>query len=255
VGSSAAELRDTYVSEATQSMIRAIHGRCEVGSVRDPHAQQVVARAGVENVLMTGCPVLFWAANGELPRVEKRPRRKLVLTARNWLMHRWPDNVDHPLQIELLKQVVNQFSQHPMVFAVHEEFDRSLVQKLGIPPESVIDTNDPQDYVRLYSDPQNVVLAMRLHAGMLARGNGLAAVFVGHDTRTYAFCDMTGIECINLFDDDAAKRTIASLEAALSGEAQQADHACERFADLRDAMTQFLEANQLPARRGEVHSS
>src|SRR5207237_5610114 len=133
VGSSAAKLDDTLVSDETRSMIRAIHQRCVLGSVRDAHAEQVVARAGVKNVIVTGCPVLFWAGGANLPRVASRPRRRLVLTARNWLMHRWPDNVDHPVQIDLLRRVLRAFEKRSYVFAVHEDFDRRLVDLLKIP--------------------------------------------------------------------------------------------------------------------------
>ncbi len=61
VGGSAATLAETDVSHQTRRMIRAIHQRCTTGSVRDPHAAQVVALAGVNNIVLTGCPVLFWA--------------------------------------------------------------------------------------------------------------------------------------------------------------------------------------------------
>lgn len=251
VGGSAAKLDDTYVGDETRSMIRAIHRHCTLGSVRDPHGLQVVTRAGVANVALTGCPVLFWAGNGHLPRVEPRPaKRRLIITARNWLMHRWPDAVDHPVQVELLRHVLDRFSNEAYVFAVHEDFDRRLVETLQVPADSVIDTGDPQDYIRLYTDPGNAVFAMRLHAGMLARANGLPTVFVGHDTRTYSFCQMMGFECIDLFANDCVDRCIEALERAVCGGAPPSDERSEEtFARLRAEMDRFIAANDLPPRR------
>jgi len=246
VGSSAAALEDTFVSEETRAMICAIHDRCVLGSVRDEHAAEVVARAGVKNVTMTGCPVLFWAGLSTLPRVSPRPRRRLVLTARNWLMHRWPDNVDHPVQIDLLRRVMERFAPTRPVFAVHEDFDRRLVDRFKIPAESVVDKSDLRDYVELYSNPDNAVLALRLHAGMLARANGLPAIFVGHDTRTYAFCKLLGTECVDLFAPDAADRCIQLIGAALSGDPPREPRASEGFALLCESMNRFLAANELP---------
>jgi hypothetical protein len=246
VGSSAARLDDTLVGETTRRMIRAIHEKCALGGVRDPHAQRVVARAGVDNVIMTGCPVLFWGGRERLAAVAPHPRRRLVLTARNWLMHRWPSNVDHPAQVELLRRLLAHFERVPIVFPVHEDFDRRLLQLLNVPAEMVLDSCDPLDYVRLYSDPDAVVLAMRLHAGMLARANGLPVVFVGHDTRTYAFCDMLGIECLDLFADDCADRCIQRLADALAGHGGGQDQAWLRFEALRHSMDRFLAANGLP---------
>jgi hypothetical protein len=247
VGSSASQMSDTYIGDQTRTMIRALHERCAAGSVRDPHGAAVLERAGVENFIMTGCPVLFWAGQENLPAVSIGPRKRLVLTARNWLMHRWPDNVDHPVQVDLLRRVLSHFAGEQILFAVHEDFDRSLVEKLGVSASAVVDASEPEAYVQLYSDPQNAVLAMRLHAGMLARANGLGAVFVGHDTRTYAFCEMMGIECIDLFDSQCVKKTLAALDWVMAGEA--CEDGCETvFSGLMESMTRFMEANDLPAR-------
>ena len=246
VGSSAASLDETLVSEQTRTMIRAIHERCILGSVRDGHAARVVERAGVKNFVVTGCPVLFWAGAGELPPISARPRQRLVLTARNWLMHRWPDNVDHPVQIELLRRIFRRFAPSRPIFAVHEDFDRRLIDLLQVPADSLVDASDPRRYVELYSDPDNVVLALRLHAGMLARANGVPAIFVGHDTRTYAFCDLLGIECIDLFAPNSTDRCIQLINAAMRSDPAFEPRAGEVFARLGDSMHRFLAANELP---------
>jgi polysaccharide pyruvyl transferase WcaK-like protein len=245
VGGSAATLGDTAVGETTLKMIRSLHERCVVSSVRDPHAAAVLDRAGVRNFVLTGCPVLYWAQAPELPGSTARARRRLVVTARNWLMHRWPDAVDHPVQIALLRRIFDRFASQDLVFAVHEEFDRNLVQRLGLPRRLVVDSADPSDYLRLYTDPDNVVFAMRLHAGMLALANGLPTVFVGHDTRTYAFCEMLGLDCIALFDEDCVDRSIAALERVLAGAGALPASASLRFRELRGAMDRFMAMNGL----------
>jgi hypothetical protein len=248
VGGSSASLDDTHVSAATREMIRALHARCSMGSVRDPFSAAVVARAGVGNALLTGCPVLFWAGGDELPRVEPVHRRRVVLTARNWLMHRWPDNVDNPVQIGFLRKVMESFPPDDSVFAVHEEFDESLVSRLGIPEAQVVRGPDPERFLPLYTDPDNVVLALRLHAGMLALANGLPVVFVGHDTRTYSFCDMLNLEHVDLFSGDAAEACVERLRRILDGDVGAFDAAARSYRRLRGAMDTFLEANSLPAR-------
>jgi polysaccharide pyruvyl transferase WcaK-like protein len=248
VGGSAAGLSDTDVSEQTRRMIRALHEHCRMGGVRDPHAAEVASRAGVRNFVMTGCPVLYWAGAGGLPAVRPVRRERIILTARNWLMHRWPDNVDHPVQIEFLRAVLDHFGRERILFAVHEDFDRRLIEVLGIPPDQAVDSEDPDDYIRLYTHPEHVVLAMRLHAGMLAVANGVPAVFIGHDTRTYAFCGMMGIEHLELFDARCTAETIARIERILEGDVSAFGRAAEAFERLRPAMRAFLEANSLPAR-------
>jgi hypothetical protein len=245
VGGSAADLADTAVGERTAAMIRALHARCPVGGVRDPHALEVVGRLGVSNASLTGCPVLFWAGGDELPLPAARRRRRLVVTARNWLMHRWPDNEDHPVQIDLLRRVVAEAGADEVVYAVHEDFDLRLAERIGVDADRVVASDDPAAYVALYSDPDNVVLASRLHAGMLAVANGVPAVLVGHDTRTSSFCDMLGLEHVELFEDGAADRCLELVRAALAGEPAGLDRAAEAYGGLRGAMGAFMEANGL----------
>src|SRR4051812_17072280 len=81
VGGSAATLAERHVSAATRDMIRALHARCAVGGVRDPYSAEVVARTGVRNAVLTGCPVLFWAGQEDLPPVRPVARSRVVLTA------------------------------------------------------------------------------------------------------------------------------------------------------------------------------
>jgi polysaccharide pyruvyl transferase WcaK-like protein len=252
VGGSAAKLADREVSRTTREMIRALHGSCVVGSVRDPFSADVVARTGVTNVLMTGCPVLFWAQRDSLPVPQPGRRRRIVVTARNWLMHRWPDNVDHPVQLRLLENVVRSFPAEQVSFAVHEDFDERLVGRLNIPPANVVRGRRPADFVRLYSDPDNVVLALRLHAGMIAVANGVPAVFVAHDTRTYSFCDMMGLGAVEMFADDAGADCVARLSRALDGDVVEFAAPPARFSRLRATMQEFLAANQLPVREPAV---
>jgi hypothetical protein len=249
VGGSAARLEDRGVSEATRQMIRALHSRCTLGSVRDPFSAEVVARAGVENFALTGCPVLFWAGRVGLPPVRPGKRSRVVLTARNWLMHRWPDNVNHPVQVALFRQLLASFPHDRLLFAVHEEFDEQLVEAAGIPRRLVFRGTRPEDYARLYADPGNVVLAMRLHAGMLALANGVPALFVAHDTRAYSFCRMMGLDYLDLFAEGCADDCVAQLRALLDGDVSPFAGAALRFRGLRDAMDGFLAANGLPARR------
>ena len=247
LGGSAKRLEEISVSRQTGEMIRALHARCELGGVRDPHAEAVVAAQGVENFLLTGCPVLFWAGTGELPPIHPVKRSRIIVTARNWLMHHWPHNVDHPVQMRFLRAILDHFPPEQLVFTIHEEWDERLIEPLKIPKRMLFRGEKPDDFIRLYCDPGSVVLAMRLHAGMLAVANGVPALFIGHDTRTYSFCDMIGLEYIELFSNIAAERTIERLEELLDGTVAEFESMQPRFRQLRSAMRRFLKANNLPA--------
>ena len=245
VGSSASSERHTRVGRQTRQMIRKLHATCRFGSVRDPHTAAVVRRARVRNALMTGCPVLQWSGQPTLPEASTPPRRILV-TARNWIMHHGDGgSLDHPVQVELIQQIWNAFDEEQLLFVVHEPTDRSLIDLIGISPERVVDTNDPERLTDLYSDPENAVLASRLHAGMLGMANGLQTVFVAHDTRSYSFCGMMGVECLNLFDERTPADSIARLRTILDGDAAYSLRTIAKYQELHQAMSHFLEVNEL----------
>jgi hypothetical protein len=250
VGSSAASLDEQQVGRKTRDMIVALHGKCSAGSVRDPHTEGIVRRAGVDNASLTGCPVLFWSNGPSAPQFHSGRCRRLVITARNWLMHRWPDEVDHPVQIDFLRRIVSAFADDEVIFAIHEDFDERLVPTLGLSDSVVRRSVRHGDLIPLYEDPDNVVLAMRLHAGMLSVANGVSALFIGHDTRTYSFCDMVGLRYIDLFDPEAADEAIARLRAMLRGDTTEFGALPGNFERLHESMAAFLEVNRLPARAG-----
>lgn len=247
VGSSAATFEDTSLGSLTEKMIRALHDRCAQGSVRDPQTARVVGMLGVHNYMMTGCPVLFWAQLPELPRIRAVRRRRVVITARNWLMHRWPDAVDHPVQLSFLRRIFDAFSEHECVFVVHEDYDARLVDLLGIPSGIVFQSDKATDYIPLYTDPDGVILANRLHAGMLGLANGVPAVWVGHDTRTYSFCEMMDLACVKLFDPDSAEQCIRRMRSIMEGDVSEFEIAKDKFQNVRASMRRFLEANRLPS--------
>jgi hypothetical protein len=249
VGSSAHRLADIRVSETTGQMIRALHAHCTAGSVRDPHSLEVVYAAGVSNTLLTGCPVLFWACSKVLPSVRCIKRRRLVLTARNWLMHRWPENVDHPVQIQFLLKILESFPTNQLMFVVHEDWDERLVDHLRIPSGIVFRGECPEDYQRLYTDDENVILALRLHAGMLAVANGVPALFVGHDTRTYSFCQMLGLEYVELFGRLSAEDCVERLQRILDGEVAFFRKIQPQYKKLCSSLETFLRVNGLPIRK------
>jgi polysaccharide pyruvyl transferase WcaK-like protein len=246
IGTSAATTAEVRISAQTQAMIKALHAHCVTGSVRDPHTAAVVRGVGVENFIMTGCPVLFWARGATLPAVRPTKRTRLVITARNWLMHRWPENVDHPVQIQFLRTILDSFPREQMTFVIHEEYDQRLVSLLNIPAEMVFRSEQAADYQRLYTDSANVVLASRLHAGMLAVANGVPTVFVGHDSRTYSFCEMMDLDCIELFSETSALDAVKRLHQIMDGDVTYAARMQPRFRELRLQMTEFLHVNNLP---------
>jgi polysaccharide pyruvyl transferase WcaK-like protein len=162
-------------------------------------------------------------------------------------MHHASRNVDHPVQVRVLGKILRSFPEDQVTIAIHEEYDRNLVDLLHIPSRMVFESSRPQDYFDLYTNPDHVVLAMRLHAGMLAVANGVPAVFVGHDARTWSFCDMMGLESIRLFSKTCADECIGRLQRSLDGKVSEFSGMQSRYSALMVGMRRFLGLNALPA--------
>jgi polysaccharide pyruvyl transferase WcaK-like protein len=167
-------------------------------------------------------------------------------------MHRWPDNIDHPVQIEFLRKILASFPADQLVFAIHEEFDARLIDILDVPRNMIFQSERPEDYVNLYTEQDQVILAMRLHAGMLGLANGVPVAFIGHDTRTYSFCQMMGIDYLELFTGDVAEKTVAVLRRLAEGDVNLFCKTQDNYRQLHRAMLRFLRLNGLPERRQEA---
>src|SRR6185437_7846381 len=89
--------------------------------------------------------------------------------------------------------------------------------------------------------------ALRLHAGMLALANGLPTVLVGHDTRTYSFCQMLGLEWTELLGEGAPLAAVRRLRAALEGDPGDVADVRSAARPLMADMAAFLAANGLPS--------
>jgi polysaccharide pyruvyl transferase WcaK-like protein len=244
VGASGAERETVRLRPDVADVVRRIHASCALGSARDPGTMELLEGLGIENARLTGCPVLHWEHRATLPELGAQPRTRVLVAARNYLMHHEHPQ-DHPVKLSYMRQVIDALPPDAVRCVIHETVDAELFERLGIPAEQIVWPASTEEYVELYSDPSSVVLACRLHAGMLALATGAPAVFVGHDTRTYSFCEMVGLPSIRLLDADAAPRSIAGLEAALAGDVSASRIAPETMATLHAELDTVLAASGL----------
>lgn len=247
VGSSSADAESLAVPPTVADLIRRLHASCELASARDPTTMEFLAGLGIANVRLTGCPVLHWPGDDYLPPVTPGERRKVRIAPRNWLMHH-DDPVDHPSTISLMETVIGGLEAVDLTYVAHEKVDVSLFRRLGLPESTFLWPSNTNEYVELYTDPAVVVLACRLHGGMMALANGVPAVFVGHDTRTYSFCEMLGLPYVKQLGADAPEKTLQSLRALLSGDLADVDVNPGRFSVLKEGMQSVLAANDLSER-------
>lgn len=228
---------DNDFEPETRAQIEHIHASCAMGAARDVRTAEVLDRAGIRNVAMTGCPTLFrslapiWRL-----RHRKRNLKKIVVTVRKGAAK----NV-----YKLLKQLTSRGLEP--VIAAQEENDRGLS---GLPLPLVgrawptVYQYDVRPYIDLI-DQSIGAIGWRLHGNMLHLAHGNPAILFSNCSRGESFCDAFGLprisspDHVELSDDLIGKMIDALLDPATFSNLPN------RYAEHRGAMARFLEANGL----------
>ena len=102
---------DTFKFAApAEKFIKDIHGKIELSSARDPLTVEVLNHAGVDNVLMTGCPAWYDLTTFENPYVFKDEVKNLVLSM---------PAVMQPGTLELMEWLTQRFPKARRTAAFH----------------------------------------------------------------------------------------------------------------------------------------
>jgi hypothetical protein len=234
VGGSAALDEPIRMDGASIRLVRAIHDKCEMGSVRDPHSADFLASIGVRNVALTGCPVLFHGLDE--PRFAA-PEGRVHLSVRARLLH-----VEASASARAEATLRRLAEELRPVLVTQSPYDQPLAEALATRFALPV-VRDPawQHGALLAALPQvSRAVGFRLHFGMLCLAYGRGASFIGTDTRTASFCAMMSLphHDIRAYRDVEVLAELAALPADVAG-------FLRRWRDLRRAMQGALEANGL----------
>ncbi|MBI4605363.1 MAG: polysaccharide pyruvyl transferase family protein [Planctomycetes bacterium] len=173
VGTSRAFDEDDGFSAETREQLRWIHGSCALGSARDPRTAEALAKAGIHNVSLTGCPTLFRSLE---PRWELRAgkaARRVTVTLRSGQKH----------NARRLLCGLRELGLEPVIAAQkpRDRLGRLPLPFLARPPESVFGF-DIAPYLRLVEETAGAA-GWRLHGNMLHLACGNPAVFFANNSR------------------------------------------------------------------------
>ena len=171
LGASAPIGEQPAMNAADARLVREIHDRCEVASVRDPVSLQFVEALGVRNVLLTGCPVLFHGLAP--PDFSARPDGPLHVSIRARLLHvenRWLRK-----EVEILERICRDLRpvlvlQSPYDVPIAEDLSR----RFGVEFIWGMRTDSCEPLLRSIAAAGRTA-GFRLHFGMLGLSHGRAA--------------------------------------------------------------------------------
>ena len=223
------------MGESSKRVVRMLHERCPVGSVRDPLSLRFVQSLGIKNVKLTGCPVLFHGLTE--PNFCGGYDGPLYLSIRARLLH----VEDHWLakEVATLRAICRKY--HPML-VLQSPYDLPIAQELAREFGVSYVCHDNYSAKPLIEAVGRAgrTAGFRLHFGMLGLSHGRTGVFIGSDTRVAEFCAMVNLPWhkVQDYQDEDLLRELDAPQADMSSFLKQ-------WRYLRDTMAAVLDANRL----------
>lgn len=238
IGCSAAAGESPRVAADKLPLLREMHRRSRIGSVRDAATQRWLQGIGIDNVRLTGCPVLFHALRRpEFHRIN--PEAPVALSLRRDFLHgaeclerlQWP--ILDPLCRQLQPTLVSQGpADDAQALALARRHDLQVFNHWQ---------DGATESYEWLARHQSWSLNLRLHFGMLSLSHGKPSWWIGQDSRVEGFCQLMGLPWRHIRD----WQTGMLKEMGPGHEAQFAD-VPQRWDQLAATMREVLAANGLP---------
>jgi hypothetical protein len=208
------------IPEGSKRFLKVISERVTSIGVRGAFTADVLARLGVKNTTVTGCPSLYWSLGPEI-RITKKswsPDFRVSLNgSRNVTQHSF--SADDAMRVEgaLLKLAItqgydyvlqNEFPEFDLLYTDPPLTDalrlslQSISNRfaLGVTPEeyatfakklckAFFSVEGWADYIQM----KDFSFGTRFHGNMIALLNGVPAVIIAHDSRTTEMCQFMKI--------------------------------------------------------------
>lgn len=262
------DVGEAHLPPATVRLMKMISERTVSIGVRGQFTADVLARHGIRNTRVIGCPSLFRLGKAML-EIRKPDPRALVPVfngSSNVIRHAYSMQDARVAELKLLKLA--------MAFDAPYIFQNELPEMLWQAGQSVEESKrDCQstlraldadlalhDYLRYIRRrgvtffnvdewaeamaKHNVVVGTRFHGNVIGISQGIPAVFVAHDSRTTELCDALSIPFIGL--RDFASSRIEDIVEKLDYSAFE-----RGYPDARGNLQRFFEENSVPHLLGQ----
>jgi polysaccharide pyruvyl transferase WcaK-like protein len=228
---------DNDFEPETLAQIKRIHDSCAVGSARDVRTAEVLNKAGIRNVAMTGCPTLFRSlAPVWRLRAPRADAKKVVVTVRKGAAK----NV-RKLLAELTRRGLE-----PIIAAQQDGdnyFARPAIPLVRKTWPTLYEYN-MKPYIDLVDQAVGAI-GWRLHGNMIHLAHGNPGILFSNCSRGESFCETFGLPRVPSPDHvELPDAKITEMVDALLNPATFANLP-RTYAEHRRAMVAFLEANGL----------
>lgn len=220
MGAQAPSDHDFYeIDKQPLRVIKKIHKKCKVSSVRDIHTYFTLKRNGIHNIILTGCPVLFHSLS--LPSIKENKTGDKLFIPQFYAGHRYTMFSRHPRNkfekairkvIKIAEVRANDYlvkkimaDNKSFFILTQQKRDREIVVDWQL-KNRLINWETASDYIEIIKKA-SYIYTFRLHGGMLALSYGVPAAFFGIDSRVQSFCQMLGIDFHRFKDRSGVRKT------------------------------------------------
>lgn len=233
------DVKKAELPEPTIRLMKIVSERSQSIGARGPFTAEVLAKYGIRNVRVTGCPSLFRAGRRQLT-IRKpgagEPFRPLFNGSSNVIRHAYSESGAREAELKLLELAIERNAPYVLQNEMPE-----MLAAAGAPEETwrdgckatldrlgaAVSLDAYCAYVRAHAKTfyevdewsrfvadHDLVVGTRFHGNMIAISQGIAAVFVAHDSRTTELCEALHIPYLGLtaFLKPSLERIIESLD-------------------------------------------
>ncbi len=227
--------------------IRYIHSTCRVSGVRDRLTQEQLRKSGIENVVVSGCPVLYDFDSFGKPFVPPREIKRIVFTP--------PAKRPFFAQsLELAQQIRQRFPHAEIVASFHRGiapdryttlkqafYNYHLTRRLKKSGIVSVDTSYDLKRIEFYREC-DLHIGYRVHAHVNFISFRKPSFLLQEDTRGVGMSDVLGLSenDANAHDGAAVKTVLASLDRERNQGYQSFGHIPATIDGLYQNMTQVL---------------
>lgn len=254
-------LSEASLPEATVRVMRMISQRSYSISVRGQFTADVLAKFGIHNTRVTGCPTLFRSKKPTLS--VKRPSADFYRPAfngsSNVIKHAAEPETARRVELKLLQLAMETKAPYVLQNELPEMLIASdpttarngckaTLQRLG----ATFPLDDYEQYIKEHAktffDVEEwlafignfeVVAGTRFHGSIAALSQGIPAAFIAHDSRTLELCETLRIPIVTAKD---------FLEDGIQGIVEKLDFSPmeKAFPALRENLATFFQENAVP---------
>ncbi|MCI0724154.1 MAG: polysaccharide pyruvyl transferase family protein [Acidobacteria bacterium] len=256
-------IADAQLPEIALRLMRAISDRSQSISVRGQFTADVLAKFGIKNTRVTGCPSLFRLGKEKLLIRTPSPDsfRPVFNGSSNVLKHASSAEEARKAELKLLRLAMEleapyvlQNELPEMQVAARDKKGASgceaTLHNLG----ADIKLDHYLNYIREHAKTffradrwaefiarHDIVIGTRFHGNIIALSQGLPAAFIAHDSRTVELCEALRIPFIALkqFADTDLRQVVEALDFSKME---------KHFPAVRKNLASFFEENQVPHR-------